>query len=204
VRLGAGGRQAPIELGPCRATRTKLSALRLHRHQESAVVGYWPGGRWRCPRIETKIESAVLRTTIQIVLSERLTINVGRLRFSRRRVTYPRPLWTQIFSIKRVASYRMEAAGITPASREALVTASTRVAGHLCVSLEAPIGKVPFGLFRHKFNSSRNRRLGSSDPTFSSPAAPRGQKHGARPLLFFRQRDGDQQCCWQFRPIKRL
>ena len=57
VRLGAGGRQSPIDLGPCRATRTKLSALRLHRHQESVVVRYWPGVRWRCPRIGTRIES---------------------------------------------------------------------------------------------------------------------------------------------------
>jgi hypothetical protein len=99
---------------------------------------------------------------------------------------------------------KVEAAGIAPASREALVTASTCVAGHLCVSLEAPIGKVPFGLSRHEFNSNRNRRLGSSDPTLSSPAAPRGRERGARPLLFFRQRDGDQQCCWQFQPTKRL
>ena len=91
----------------------------------------------------------------------------------------------------------MEAAGIAPASREALVTASTCVAGHLVVSLGAPIGKVPFGLSRHEFNPSCNRRLGSGDPTLSSPAAPRGQRCGARPLLFFRQRDGDQRYCWQ-------
>jgi hypothetical protein len=38
-RLPAGGMQALIELGPFRAGRTKLSALRLRRHQESAVVG---------------------------------------------------------------------------------------------------------------------------------------------------------------------
>jgi hypothetical protein len=38
-RLRAGGMQALIELGSCRAGRTKLSALRLRRHQESAVVG---------------------------------------------------------------------------------------------------------------------------------------------------------------------
>ncbi len=94
----------------------------------------------------------------------------------------------------------MEAAGIAPASREALVTASTCVAGHLSVSLGAPIGKVPFGLSRHEFNSSRNRRLGSSDPTLSSPAASRGQKRGARPLLFFRQPYGvSQHCCWHLK-----
>jgi hypothetical protein len=44
-RLRAGGRRALIELGPCRASRTKLSYPRLHRHQEAAVVGYWPGVR---------------------------------------------------------------------------------------------------------------------------------------------------------------
>jgi hypothetical protein len=93
----------------------------------------------------------------------------------------------------------MEAAGIAPASREALVTASTCVAVHLSVSLEAPIGKVPFGLSRHFFNSSRNRQLGSSDPRLSSPAASPGQKRVARPLLFFRQRDGDQRWCWQLK-----
>jgi hypothetical protein len=38
---------------------------------------------------------------------------------------------------------KVEAAGIAPASREALVTASTCVAGYLCVNLEAPIGKIP-------------------------------------------------------------
>ena len=43
--------------------------------------------------------SAVLRTTTQIVLSEMLTINIGSLRFSRRRVTYPRPSWTQVIAI---------------------------------------------------------------------------------------------------------
>ena len=56
---------------------------------------------------------------------------------------------------------KVEAAGIAPASREALVTASTCVADHLIVGLGAPIGKVPFGLSRHEFNPSRNRRLGS-------------------------------------------
>jgi hypothetical protein len=95
------------------------------------------------------------------------------------------------------SSQKMEAAGIAPASREALVTASTCVAGHLRVSLEAPIGRVPFSLSRHEFNPSRNRRLGSSDPALASPAASRGRKRGARPLLFFRQRDGVQHCCWQ-------
>ena len=86
----------------------------------------------------------------------------------------------------------MEAAGIAPASREASTTASTCVADHLIVGLGAPIGKVPFGLSRHEFNPSRNRRLGSSDPALASSAASRGRRRGARPLLFFRQRDGER------------
>jgi hypothetical protein len=93
----------------------------------------------------------------------------------------------------------VEAAGIAPASREALAVASTCVADHLSVGLGAPFGKVPFGLSRHQFNSSRNRRLSSSDPALASPAASRGKKRGARPLLLIRQRDGDQQCCWQLK-----
>jgi hypothetical protein len=103
--------------------------------------------------------------------------------------------------LRRIANgHLMEAAGIAPASREASVTASTCVAGHLIVSLEAPIGRVPFSLSRHEFNPSRNRRLGSSDPALASPAASRGRKRGARPLLFFRQRDGDHQhSCWQLK-----
>ena len=91
----------------------------------------------------------------------------------------------------------MEAAGIAPASREASATASTCVAVHLIVGLASPIGRVRFGLAGHEFNPSRNQRLSSSDPTLSSPAESRGRRPSARPLLFFRQRDGDQQCCWQ-------
>jgi hypothetical protein len=41
-------KMALVERGPCRASRTKLSVLRLHRHQVSAVTGCWPGVRWRC------------------------------------------------------------------------------------------------------------------------------------------------------------
>ena len=88
----------------------------------------------------------------------------------------------------------MEAAGIAPASREASVTASTCVADHLIVGLGAPVGRVPFGLSRHEFNPSRNRRLGSGDPALASPAGSSGRRRAARPLLFFRQRDGEQQC----------
>ncbi len=91
----------------------------------------------------------------------------------------------------------MEAAGIAPASREALTTASTCVANLLSVGLGAPIGAVPFGLSCHEFNPSRNRQLSLSDPTLSSPAESRGRRPGARPLLLIRQRDGDQHCCWQ-------
>ena len=93
----------------------------------------------------------------------------------------------------------MEAAGIAPASREALATASTCVADRLIVGLGALFGEVPFGLSGHEFNPSRNWRLGLCDPALSSPAASRGRKRGARPLLWFRQRDGDQQCCWQLK-----
>ena len=91
----------------------------------------------------------------------------------------------------------VEAAGIAPASREASATASTCVADFLIVGLGAPIGKVPFGLAHHEFNPSRNRRLSSSDPELASPAASLGRRRGARPWLLIRQRDGDQQCCWQ-------
>jgi hypothetical protein len=60
--------------------------------------------------------SAVLRTTTQNVLSETLTINDGRLRFSRRRVTYPRPLSTQVFAARRFKTQKVEATGIALAS----------------------------------------------------------------------------------------
>jgi site-specific recombinase XerD len=91
----------------------------------------------------------------------------------------------------------MEAAGIAPASRDASVRASTCVADRLIVGLGAPIGRVPDGLSRHEFNSSRNRQLSSSDPELASPAGSLGQRSSARPWLLFRQRDGDQHCCWQ-------
>ena len=91
----------------------------------------------------------------------------------------------------------MEAAGIAPASREASVRASTCVADRLIVGLGAPVGRVSFGLSCHEFNPSRNKRLGSGDPELSSPAGSLGRRLGARPSLFFRQRDGDQQSCWQ-------
>src|SRR5262249_27777018 len=91
----------------------------------------------------------------------------------------------------------MEAAGIAPASREASMTASTCVSDLLIVALGAPIGRIPFGLSCHESNSSRNRRLSSSDPELASPAASLGRRRGARPWLLIRQRDGDQQCCWQ-------
>ena len=63
----------------------------------------------------------------------------------------------------------MEAAGIAPASRDPSVTASTCVADHLIVGLGAPIGRVPFGLSRHEFNPSRNRRLGSERSRIGVP-----------------------------------
>ena len=75
----------------------------------------------------------------------------------------------------------MEAAGISPASREALTTASTCVADLLIVGLGAPIGEVSFGLSGHEFNPSGNWRFCLSDPALSSPAESRGRKRGARP-----------------------
>ena len=99
---------------------------------------------------------------------------------------------------KRKPGQIVEAAGIAPASREALAVASTCVADHLFVGLRAPVGKVPFGLAHHEFNPSRNRRLSSGDPELASPAGSLGQRPGARPWLLFRQRDGTvQHCCWQ-------
>jgi hypothetical protein len=85
----------------------------------------------------------------------------------------------------------VEAAGIAPASREASVRASTCVADRLIVGVWAPVGRVPFGLSRHEFNPSRNKRLGPGDPELASPAESLGRRPGARPLLFFRQRDGE-------------
>lgn len=91
----------------------------------------------------------------------------------------------------------VEAAGIAPASREALARASTCVADRLIVGLGAPVGRVSFGLSRHEFSPNRNKRLGSGDPELASPAGSLGRRPGARPSLFFRQRDGDQHGCWQ-------
>ena len=92
----------------------------------------------------------------------------------------------------------VEAAGIAPASREASVRASTCVADRLIVGLGAPTGRVPFGLSCHEFNPCRNKRLGTGDPELASPAEALGRSPGAGPLLFLRQRDGDDQhCCRQ-------
>jgi hypothetical protein len=91
----------------------------------------------------------------------------------------------------------VEAAGIAPASREASVRASTCVADRLVVGLGAPVGRVPFGLSCYEFNSSRNKRLGSSDPELASPVGSLGRRPVAGPWLFLRQPYGDQQCCWQ-------
>ena len=85
---------------------------------------------------------------------------------------------------------KVEAAGIAPASREASVRASTCVADRLIVGLGAPVDRVSFGLSCHEFNPGRNKRFGSGDPELSSPAEPLGRRPGARPLLWFRQRDG--------------
>ncbi len=85
----------------------------------------------------------------------------------------------------------MEAAGIAPASREASAWASTCVSDCLVFDLGVPVGRAPFGLARHEFNSIRNRRLESSDPALSSPDVPSGRRPVAKPLLRIRQRDGE-------------
>ncbi len=77
--------------------------------------------------------------------------------------------------------FRVEAAGIAPASREASTTASTCVADPLIVGREAPTGRVLFGLAGHEFNPGRNQRLGPGDPALASPAVSRGRRRGARP-----------------------
>ena len=69
------------------------SASRIGRRRILAGSSVAMPPNWDDNRI-----SAVLRTTIQVVLSEMLAINVGSLRFSRRRVTYPRPSRTQVIS----------------------------------------------------------------------------------------------------------
>jgi hypothetical protein len=75
--------------------------------------------------------------------------------------------------------------------------ASTCVAAHLIVGVRAPSDRVPFGLSRHEFSPSRNRRLSSSDPALASSGVPSGRRHAAMPWLLFRQRDGNQRCRWQ-------
>jgi hypothetical protein len=76
----------------------------------------------------------------------------------------------------------VEAAGIAPASRDPSVPASTCVSVHLVVGLEAPSGRVLFGLSRHEFNPSLNRRFGSNDPALTSPGVASGRRHAAKPL----------------------
>jgi len=93
----------------------------------------------------------------------------------------------------------VEAAGIAPASREASARASTCVADPLIVGVGAPIGGVPFGLARHEFSLGLNKRFGLGDPELASLAGSLGRRLVAGPSLFFRQRDGDQQCCWQLK-----
>lgn len=45
-----------------------------------------------------------------------LTINLGSVRFLRRRVTYVCPLWSQVFVIQRHKAHALEAAGIARAT----------------------------------------------------------------------------------------
>lgn len=91
----------------------------------------------------------------------------------------------------------MEAAGIAPASREAPARASTCVVDRLIVGVRAPVDRIPFGLAYHESSLGLNKRFGLGDPELSSLAGPLGRRHVAGPYAVFRQRDGDQQCCWQ-------
>jgi hypothetical protein len=77
----------------------KPSNLRLLgiKNRQSSDTGRKFGGDGR--ELGRESISTVPRTTIQIALGEMLTINVGRLKISRWRVSYPRPLWTQAFAI---------------------------------------------------------------------------------------------------------
>jgi len=77
--------------------------------------------------------------------------------------------------------------------------ASTCVSALLIVGIGAPVGRVPFSLSGHEFNPSRNQRLSSSDPELASPAVPLGRRHGVKPSLFFRQRDGRKYQCWHLK-----
>ena len=67
------------------------------------------------PNQDDNRSSAILRTITQTVFGKALAIDVGRLSFSGRRVTYPRPSLTQVMAIQRVTTSVMEAAGIAPA-----------------------------------------------------------------------------------------
>ncbi len=79
--------------------------------------------------------------------------------------------------------FKVEAAGIAPASRDPSVRASTCVAGRLIVGLEAPIGRVPFGLSHHEFNPSGNGRLRTDDPALAIPGETSGRRFAAAPWL---------------------
>lgn len=107
-----------------------------------------------------------------------------RRREEKRGENQPTSLEDAGFSIKPLFSAKkVEAAGIAPASRDPSMWASTCVAAHLIVGLGSPSGRVPFGLSRHEFNSSRNRRLGSSDPALSSSGGTSGRRPAAKPFL---------------------
>src|SRR3569833_1011758 len=77
----------------------------------------------------------------------------------------------------------VEAAGIAPASRDPSVTASTCVALRLIVGLEAPKGRILFGLSHHESSSYRNGRLGTSDPALASSGGASGRRPAAKPFL---------------------
>ena len=77
----------------------------------------------------------------------------------------------------------MEAAGIAPASRDPSMSASTCIADHLVVGVEAPIGRVLVRLAHHEFNPGRNERFGLGDPALASSGGSRGRRPAAKPWL---------------------
>jgi len=78
--------------------------------------------------------------------------------------------------------YKVEAAGIAPASRDPSVSASTCVSARLIVGLESPVGRVPFGLSRHEFSPCLNRRFDTNDPALTSSGEASGRRPAAKPL----------------------
>lgn len=75
--------------------------------------------------------------------------------------------------------------------------ASTCVVDPLVVGVGAQIDTIPFRLARYKFCLGLNKRFSAGDPELASLAGSLGRRLDAGPVADFRQRDGDQQYCWQ-------